>query len=127
MISIAILLAARVFVTSERAGTVTVIDGVKTKAIAVGTRPRGIVLSPDGKRLYVAVSHFRGQYSKTADGVVAIDPMTLQIIRRYKAGTDPEGIAMMPDGKRFCVANEDAGTATIVNIFRIFMPCPCRV
>src|SRR4051794_15637873 len=107
---------SRIFVTSERAGTVTMIDGASMKTIAVGTRPRGIVLSPDGKRLYVAVSLFRGQYSKTADSVVAIAPMTLQIIRRYKAGTDPEGIAMTPDGKRFCVANEDAGTATIVNV-----------
>src|SRR4051812_11898637 len=76
--------AAKIFVTSERAGTVTMIDGPRMKSIAVGTRPRGIVLSPDGKRLYVAVSHFRGQFSKTADGVVAIDATTLQIIRRYK-------------------------------------------
>ncbi|MGA8808490.1 MAG: hypothetical protein WB973_11485, partial [Thermoanaerobaculia bacterium] len=113
---IATTAAAKLFVTSERAGTVTMIDGAAMKTIAVGTRPRGIVLSPDGKRLYVAVSHFRGQFSKTADGVVAIDPMTLKIIRRYKAGTDPEGIAITPDGKRFCVANEDAGTASIVDV-----------
>jgi PQQ-dependent catabolism-associated beta-propeller protein len=113
---LAVLLAARVFVTSERAGTLTMIDGATVKTIAVGTRPRGIVLSPDGKRLYVAISHFRGQPSKTPDGVVAIDPSTLKIVRRYKAGTDPEGIAMAPDGKRFCVANEDAGTASIVDV-----------
>src|SRR5204863_6594827 len=72
---------AKIFVTSERAGTVTMIDGATIKTIAVGTRPRGIVLSPSGKRLYVAVSHFRGQFSKTPDGVVAVDPMTLTIIR----------------------------------------------
>jgi YVTN family beta-propeller protein len=108
--------AGKLFVTSERAGTVTMIDGPKIKTISVGTRPRGIVLSPDGKRLYVAVSHFRGQPSKTPDGVVAIDPATMTIIRRYKAGTDPEGIAMTPDGKRFCVANEDAGTASLVSV-----------
>jgi YVTN family beta-propeller protein len=106
---------ARIFVTSERAGTVTMIDGATIKTISVGTRPRGIVLSPNGKRLYVAVSHFHGQPSKTPDGVVAIDPVTMKIVRRYKAGTEPEGIGMTPDGKRFCVANEDAGTASIVD------------
>src|SRR5436305_627977 len=105
---------ARIFVTSERAGTVTMIDGARIKTMAVGTRPRGIVLSPDGKRLYVAVSHFRGQFSKTADGVVAIDPKTFTIIRRYKAGTDPEGIAMTPDGKRLYAATGRGNSVAII-------------
>jgi YVTN family beta-propeller protein len=111
------LLAATLFITNERAGTVSAIDTTSEKVIATqhaGTRVRGIV--SDGKRLYVAVSHFKGQLRHDPDGVVAIDPKTLAIVRRYDCGRDPEGIALTPDRKRFAVSNEDAGTATIVDI-----------
>jgi YVTN family beta-propeller protein len=111
------LYSATLFITNERAGTVSAIDTRSEKVIATGhagTRARGIVY--DGKRLYVAISHFKGQLQHDPDGVVAIDPKTLQIVRRYECGRDPEGIALTPDRKHFVVSNEDAGTATIVDI-----------
>src|SRR4051812_38309655 len=46
-------------VSNERSGDVTLIDGKSHKpvaTIAVGKRPRGIAVSRDGKRLYVALS-----------------------------------------------------------------------
>src|SRR5689334_4175077 len=49
----------QIFVSNERAGTVTIIDGGDFKVIdtiAVGKRPRGIHTSPDGKKVYVALS-----------------------------------------------------------------------
>ena len=114
---IGVVLAATLFITNERAGTVSAIDTHSEKVIATqhaGTRARGIVF--DGKRLYVAISHFKGQLQHDPDGVVAIDPKTLKIVRRYECGRDPEGIALTPDSKHFVVSNEDAGTATIVDI-----------
>src|SRR5260221_12035856 len=51
--------AARAYVSNEDDGTVTVIDTQRLAAIAtigVGRRPRGLVVSPDGGSLYVAVS-----------------------------------------------------------------------
>jgi YVTN family beta-propeller protein len=48
-----------VYVTNERSGDVTVIDGGNFKVLAtipVGKRPRGIQVSPNGKTVYVAVS-----------------------------------------------------------------------
>src|SRR3984893_758497 len=51
--------AARPYVSNEDDGTVTVIDTQRLAAvatIAVGKRPRGLVLSHDGASLYVAVS-----------------------------------------------------------------------
>src|ERR1700710_2392847 len=48
-----------VYVTNERSGDVTVIDGEALKVVAtipVGKRPRGIHASPDGKLVYVALS-----------------------------------------------------------------------
>ena len=49
----------RVYVTNERSGNMTVIDANTNQAIAtiaLGKRPRGIRLAPDGKTLYVALS-----------------------------------------------------------------------
>ena len=49
----------RVFVTNERSDTVSVIDAATNqviKTVAVGKRPRGIGISPDGSEVYVAVS-----------------------------------------------------------------------
>src|SRR4051812_17948222 len=49
----------QVYVTNERSGDITVIDGVSHKVIAtlpVGKRPRGIHSSPDGKTVYIALS-----------------------------------------------------------------------
>src|SRR5476649_1802901 len=51
--------AYQVFVTNERSGDVTVINGAHNKVIdtiAVGKRPRGIHASADGSTLYVALS-----------------------------------------------------------------------
>ena len=48
-----------VYVTNERSGDVTVIDGATFKVvqtIPVGKRPRGIHASPDGKTVYVGDS-----------------------------------------------------------------------
>src|ERR1051325_7432071 len=106
---------ALVFVTNERAGTLSVIDHDRVVATTkLCMRARGIALSPDGRRLYVAVSHFRDKPATSPDEVVAVDAATFKIVKHYKAGTDPEGIAMSPDGKWFTVSNEDAGTASIV-------------
>src|SRR5215212_5837715 len=51
--------AVRVFVTNEASGDLTVIDAATQAVIAtapLGKRPRGIQVSPDGRRLYVALS-----------------------------------------------------------------------
>ncbi len=49
----------RLYVSNERAGTITVIDAGNLKVIdtiPVGKRPRGIHASPDGCKVYVALS-----------------------------------------------------------------------
>src|SRR5690349_24925060 len=51
--------ARELFVTNEKGNSVTIIDGDTLKVTAtvpVGNRPRGIVISPDGKFLYICVS-----------------------------------------------------------------------
>src|ERR1700742_952344 len=51
--------AYQIFVSNERSGDVTIIDGADFKVVGtipVGKRPRGIHASPDGKTVYVALS-----------------------------------------------------------------------
>src|SRR5436309_4486723 len=98
-----VLLAATVFVTNERAGSITVIDSSTdkvVKTIAVGTRTRGMALSPDGRRLYVAVGHCRDRPARGPDEIAVVDTNSLRVTGHFKSGTDPEGVAISPDGKR---------------------------
>ena len=63
----------RIFVTNERSNDISVINGSTLEVeatIAIGDRPRGIGLSPDGKELYVAVSE--------ENLIAVVDPSSLE-------------------------------------------------
>lgn len=119
MIGIAALFTL-LYLTNERAGTVQVIDTKTDRVVmraAVGNRPRGMAISPDGKRLYVATSWWRGRPHTGPEGVMALDAATLKVLRTYTTGgTDPECVAVSPDGHRLYLSNEEAGTASIVDV-----------
>lgn len=118
-----------VYVSNERSNDVTVIDGEKNAVIAgfaAGKRPRGIHCSPDGKRVYVALSgsprmgpgvdRSRAVADKEADGLGVIDAATRTVIEKIPAGSDPEEFAITKDGTRAVIANEDLGTVSIVDL-----------
>ncbi|HEV2207788.1 MAG TPA: beta-propeller fold lactonase family protein [Verrucomicrobiae bacterium] len=134
----------RVYVTDEKSGELTVIDGTSQTAIetfAIGKRPRGIRASPDGRTLFVAVSgtpisappkldaHGNPIFQKgkddddddrpadkSADGIAVIDPAQRRVLRKLQVGSDPEQLAISADGTRLYVSNEDIGTATVLEI-----------
>lgn len=121
-----------VYVSDEGGRTVSVISSGANHVIAtipVGMRPRGIHVSNDGKWIYVALSgsprcpptmpdsvcdHLTVDHAQ--DGIAQIDASTQQVVRTLHAGTDPEQFDVSPDGTRLYVANEDAGTASIIDI-----------
>jgi YVTN family beta-propeller protein len=118
-----------VFVSNERSGDVTVIDGTADAVVAsfpVGKRPRGIHAAPDGKRVFVTLSgsprmapgvdENRAPADKTADGLGVIDPVTRKLIDRWHVGSDPEQFAISKDGKFAFIANEDDASAFIVDL-----------
>ncbi len=97
----------RIFVTNERGDSVSVINGnslVVEATIDVGDRPRGIGISPDGSELYVAVSE--------ENKIKVIDPVSLKIMREFKAGSDPETFAVHPNGNIY-ISNEDDAKASV--------------
>jgi YVTN family beta-propeller protein len=132
----------QVWVTNERSGDVTVINGGDlsvASTIAVGKRPRGIHVSPDGKRVYVALSgtpieappqidaHGNPVFQrkkdddddnadKSADGIGVLEVATLQFHGKLNAGSDPEEFALSKDGHRIYISNEDTKTASVINI-----------
>jgi YVTN family beta-propeller protein len=133
-----------IYVSNERSDNVTVIDGATRTAVAtipVGKRPRGIHVSPDGKRLYVAVSGtppepppkldangnpiFQKGHDdddenknadKSADGIAIIDVAQRKVIGKLPGGSDPEQFALSADGARLFISNEDVATASVLNI-----------
>ncbi|HUZ06611.1 MAG TPA: hypothetical protein VMV89_03910, partial [Candidatus Paceibacterota bacterium] len=133
----------QVFVSNEKAGTLTVISGGDfkvTDTIPVGKRPRGIHASPDGKTVYVALSgtpiepppkldangnpiFAKGHdddddnvtSDKSADGIGIVDVAQKKFLRKIPAGSDPEQFCLSPDGKRIYISNEDIGAATVLD------------
>jgi PQQ-dependent catabolism-associated beta-propeller protein len=108
----------RVYVSNERDGTISVIDAATDEVVdtlEVGSRPRGILVSPDNEQICVALS-------KPADGragedtIVCLDGDSHREVGRYAAGSDPETFSLSLDGRRLYVANEDVGRATVMDL-----------
>jgi YVTN family beta-propeller protein len=118
----------RLFVSNERSGDVSVIDSAAQSVVVtvpVGKRPRGISLSPDGTRIYVAVSGSprlgpgadperarNAKADKSADGIAVLDRASLQLQRKFSVGSDPETFALSREGRKIFVSNEDEATAS---------------
>jgi YVTN family beta-propeller protein len=118
-----------VYVSNERSGDVTIIDGATDTVVAtfpVGKRPRGIHTAHDGKRIFVALSGSprmapgveteRAPADKAADGLGVVDPVARKLIDRWHAGSDPEEFAISKDGNSAFIANEDDASAVIVDL-----------
>jgi YVTN family beta-propeller protein len=132
----------QVYVTNERSGDVTVINGGDLKVVAtipVGKRPRGIHVSPDGKVVYVALSGspIEGppqidangnpifdkkkddddeNADKSADGIGVLDVGAQKLRSKLNAGSDPEEFALSKDGRQIYISNEDTKSASVIDI-----------
>jgi YVTN family beta-propeller protein len=135
----------QVYVSNERSGDVTVIDGGDFHVVAtipVGKRPRGIHASPDGKTIYVALSGLpiqpppkldahgnpilkhggddddddEAKADKSADGIGVVDVASGKLKGKISVGSDPEEFDLSKDGSRLYVSNEDVKSASVLNI-----------
>jgi YVTN family beta-propeller protein len=120
------------YVTNEDSQDLTVIDTRTDSAIAsfpVGTRPRGVRVSHDGRMVFVALSGSpkcpptmpdeeceKLKADKSKDGIAVVDAASHTVSRVLPGGSDPENFDISRDGTTLFVSNEDAGTASIVDI-----------
>ena len=98
--------------TNEVSGTVSVVDIAGSRVIDTivmpeGSRPMGIAVTRDGKRVYV--SNGRG------GTVSVIDPATNTVTLTVEVGTRPWGIALSPDEQKLYTANGPANDVSVVN------------
>jgi YVTN family beta-propeller protein len=121
--------AVGLYVTNEASGELSMIDAATQSVVAtipLGKRPRGVVGSPDGTLLYVALSGSPaappGVDEKTlpppdrkADGIGVVDIRQRKLVRVLMSGPDPEQVAISRDGTRVFVANEDAAQLSVID------------
>jgi YVTN family beta-propeller protein len=121
-----------VYVSNETKGTVVLVDaatGAVAGEIPVGKRPRGIKLSHDGSRLFVALSGspIAGPgvdesklppADRSADGIGVVDLAKRALVRTYPSGQDPETFDLSPDGKTLYVSNEETAEMSVVDLER---------
>ena len=137
--------AYQVYVSNEKSGDLTVINGSDfsiAATIPVGKRPRGIHVSPDRNSVYVALSgtpieapptidaHGNPVFAKksgadddddanadkSADGIGVVDVATGSVKAKLQAGSDPEEFDLSKDGRHIYISNEDIKTASVINI-----------
>ena len=108
--SLPVAAAPIAYASNEGSGTVSVIDTATDKVTAtfnVGGKPRGIALSPDGKRLYLS--------DQTANALLIVDAATGAVVTRTALGKSPEGIYLSSDGKLLAAAVEEDDQVMLVD------------
>lgn len=117
------------YVSDEEGGFVVAVDplrAVVTARIAVGKRPRGLKLSRDGTRLFVALSgspragpgidpgHLPPP-DRSADGIGVVDLASDTLVATFASGQDPEAFDLSPDGATMYVSNEETAEMTVLD------------
>src|SRR5215831_65172 len=107
----------RRFLYTANANTddVSVIDLRTRKLVAkidIGHAPENVILSRDGKRLYVT------NETREIAQLTIIDTSTNRVITAIPVGQESEGLVFSPDGKRLYVANEVENTTSVVDLVR---------
>ena len=101
-----------IYVTNEFSGDLSVIDPATravVRTVQLGKRPRGMALSPDGRKLYVAMTGSPvappgvdesklPPPDKAADGIGVFDIGSGKVERVIRGVSDPEQLAVDPSG-----------------------------
>ena len=103
----------KAYVTDEQGNSVIIFDrftGAALGVVAVGERPRGIVISPDGRRVYIANSG--------SDSISVLDTLTREIRDTIflGLGVEPEGMAITSDGRLLVTANKGSNNISLIDL-----------
>ena len=95
---------------AENADTVNVFDVSKHEVIArikAGSRSNGVIVHPDGKRVYVS--------SGGKGTVQVIDTATNAIVEEIPVGQRPWNMALTPDGRKLYVACGRSNAVAVID------------
>ena len=104
---------ARLFVSNEDAGTVSVvraIDGTTDCVVKVGPEPEGVTVTPDGRFAWVAC--------EAQGDVFVIDARSGRLAGRFRVRGRPRSIAFLADGSRAFIPSETTGEVHVVDVAR---------
>ena len=99
-------------------GSVSVVDlnrKEEIKNIQVGLHPCGMVLSPDGKKLYVACSNSDIISVINTDTDEVIDSVSVHSRKENLFGSSPNDLAISPDGKYLYVASGTENAICVIS------------
>jgi YVTN family beta-propeller protein len=118
-------------VSAEATGEVVIVDPVKPESVErvkVGPRPRGLKLSKDGKRLFVAVAGparaaprpgaAPAPAGDDAPGLAVIDVATRKVAKRIATPPAPFAVAISPDGRTAYVSNSETNQVFAIDVDR---------
>jgi YVTN family beta-propeller protein len=97
-------------VSNYTSGSVSVINTSNNTVVAtvtVGTKPDGVVVSPDGSRVYVP--------NNGSDSVSVINTLNNTVVDTVTGLSGPLGVAVSPDGSRVYVSNYTGGSVSVIN------------
>ena len=101
------------YVSNNGSNSVTVVDlnayqAAATIALPAGSQPRGVVLTPDGKKLYVAAAG--------TNRVSVIDTIARAVTGSITVGNQPNRLAVAPSGHEVYVSNSGSGTVSVIDV-----------
>jgi YVTN family beta-propeller protein len=101
------------YVANAGDNTVSVIDtatnAVVGTPIPVGSFPRGVAVTPDGKPAYVTIDNGR------SSTVSVIDTANNTVVATVPVGLQPNGVAVNPDGKHVYVAAFESSSVSVID------------
>jgi YVTN family beta-propeller protein len=101
------------FIPSESTAELNVIDTanlqvLKIVALPPGSRPMGVKVALDGKRIYVS--------NGRAGTVSVLDSHTYELLASIKVGVRPWGMALSPDGRFLYSANGPSDDVSVIDL-----------
>jgi hypothetical protein len=98
------------YVTNVSSNTISVINvptNTITATISVGSNPKAVSVSADGKKVYVA------NYS--SHNVSVINTATNTVLNTIPVSITPQGICASPDGSKVYVSHNNSTTVNVIN------------
>ncbi|HZB92576.1 MAG TPA: PQQ-dependent catabolism-associated beta-propeller protein [Stellaceae bacterium] len=101
----------RIFVSNERGDALTVLnakDYALEGEVKTPHRPRGMLFSPDHKKLYVACGG--------SDLIAVVDVASLKVVDRIGKISDPETFDLDASGRHLYISNEEDAELTVLDL-----------